>query len=154
MRKKSVFFSVATLSWCLCMCAPANDAYPKLKPRLLKGTWQLVQTYALGAQHQVKKDEYDGVMCFRTLHRYYEEVNYESNHWVIIGKWHVNRKKRTLELTQRNYVLGKLEEHPKDIILDIMDADGKRWSGSSNEKGQAVQVFYAKVDARGKHCCW
>ena len=144
----------ALLSLCLFTSAQKSDAPSKIKPRLLKGTWQLVKTFALGSTHEVKKDEYDGVMCFRTLHRYYEEVNYESNHWVIVGKWHISRKNRTLELTQRKYVLGKLEEHPKDILLYIMETGAGNWSGSSNEKGQTVKVFYAKVDTRSKHCCW
>jgi hypothetical protein len=126
-----------------------QDVVPvKIKPCLFKGKWQLVQTFSLGALHEVKKAEYDGVICFRSCHRYYEEVNYESNHWIIEGKWHVNRKKGTLELTERNYTLGKLEDHPKDIIFDILQADRKSWTGGNTDRGQKVKVFYSLISKR------
>jgi hypothetical protein len=72
-------------------------------------------------------------------------VNYESNHWIIEGKWYVNRKKGTLELTQRHYTAGKLEDHPKDISLDIIQTDRNNWVGSNIDKGQLVKVFYTRV---------
>lgn len=132
---------------CGCLYAQTQQqaVHIKVKPCLFKGKWQLVQTFSLGALHQVKKDEYDGVICFRSFHRYYEEVNYESNHWIIEGKWRVNRKKATLELTERNYILGKLEDHPKDIIFDIIQSDKKSWTGGNTDRGHAVKVFYSRI---------
>jgi hypothetical protein len=148
MRKISRFSLLAALMVCSVFLVAQNKQQPapvKMKPCLFKGKWQLVQTFAVGALHPVKKDEYDGVICFRSFHRYYEEVNYESNHWIIAGKWHVNREKGTLELTERNYTLGKLEEHPEDIIFDILQSDKKNWSGASTDRGQAVKVFYSRI---------
>ena len=113
---------------------------------MFKGNWQLVQTFSLGTLHQVKKDEYDGVIRFRSCHHYYEEVNYESNHWIIEGKWHINRKKGTVSLTQRNYTLGNLEEHPReDIVFDVIQSDRNSWAGATTEKGQTVKVFYSRI---------
>ena len=134
----------------LCFCALiAQDVQlplqVKIKPCCFKGKWQLVQTYALGSLHAVKKEDYDGVICLRCFHRYYEEVHYESNHWIIAGKWHVNRSKGTLELTQRNYTLGKLEEHPGDVTYDIVALNRKSWTGGIIDKGQAVKVYYSRI---------
>ena len=134
----------------LCFCAlvteaQQNDKPLKVKPCLLKGKWQLVQTFSVGSLHQVKKEDYDGVICFRSFQRYYEEVNYESNHWIIAGKWHLNRKTRTLELTQRNYTVGKLEEHPRDVSLTIFQQDKGNWAGGDSDKGQPVKVFYTRI---------
>jgi len=117
----------------------------KIRKCLLKGNWQLTQTFSSGALHQVKKEEYDGVMRFRCFHRFTEEVNYESNHWIIEGKWRINRKQRTLSLTERNYTQGKMEEHPDDIIFSITQLKKKNWAGSSAVKGQAVKVFYTRI---------
>ena len=138
---------------CFMLCindlsAQQDSAHVKVKPCLFKGRWQLVQTYSLGGLHPIKKDEYDGIICFRPFHRYFEEVNYESNHWIIEGKWHVNRKKKTLTLTERNYTVGKLEDHPRDIIFDIIQNDKKNWAGSSTDKGQLVKVYYSKIAKR------
>ncbi len=117
----------------------------KIKKRLLKGTWQLVQSYAMGSLHDIKKDEYDEVIRFRPRHRFYQEVNYESNHWIIEGRWKVNRKSRTLSLSDRNYTLNKLEEHPHDLIFNILQLDKQNWSGGSTEKDQLVKVFYKRI---------
>ena len=129
----------------------AQQSQPQLKIKrcFFKGSWQLVQTFSIGALHQVNKSDYDGVMCFRSFHRYYEEVNYESNHWIIEGKWHINKKKKTLELTERNYTVGKLEEHPNDITLNIFQSDKKHWAGGTRDKGQDVKVYYSRI---ANHC--
>jgi len=122
-----------------------NNTHQKINPSLFKGKWQLVQTFSMGALHQVKKEDYDGIICFRSKHRYYEEVNYESNHWIIEGTWHVNQTNGTLELTQRHYTLGKLEDHPDDLVLDIIQTDRNNWSGSKTEKGHPLKVFYRRI---------
>jgi hypothetical protein len=139
-----IFLFVFLMAWAFAASGQSTE-HIKMKPCLFKGKWQLVQTFSLGALHEVRKNEYDGVICFRSFHRYYEEVNYESNHWIIEGKWHINRKKRTLELTERNYTLGKLEEHPRDIIFDILQANRKSWTGGNTDRGQAVKVFYSRI---------
>ncbi len=129
----------------LTLRAQQNQQLLKAKPCFFKGSWQLVQTFSVGGLHQVNKSDYDGIMCFRSLHRYYEEVNYESNHWIIEGKWRINRKKKTLELTSRNYTVGQLEEHPKDITLSIFQSDKKNWAGGTTDKGQDVKVYYTHI---------
>ena len=125
--------------------AQQNQQQPKIKRCFFKGSWQLVQTFSVGGLHQVNKNDYDGVICFRSLQRYYEEVNYESNHWIIEGKWHIDRKKKMLELTSRNYTVGKLEEHPKDITLNIFQSGKKNWAGGTSDKGQDVKVYYSRI---------
>ena len=127
--------------------ANAQQAQPmfKIKRCLFKGSWQLVQSYAMGSLHDIKKDEYDEVIRFRPRHRFLQEVNYESNHWIIEGRWKVNRKSRTLSLSDRNYTLNKLEEHPHDLIFNILQLDKQNWGGSSTEKDQTVQVFYQRI---------
>lgn len=111
---------------------------------LLKGRWQLVQTFTMGATHKVVKEDYDGVITFKAFHQYTEEIHYESNHWIIEGKWHLNYNSAALELTKRKYLTGgtaKLD----DIILKMEFLDKQKWSASSADKGGEVKVFYEKT---------
>lgn len=148
--KHSIGLLLVSILCCAITTANAQQTTGHIKIRrcLFKGRWQLVQTFSLGSLHQVKKDEYDGIICFGPRHRYFEEVHYESAHWIIEGKWHINRKKGTLQLTRRNYTLGKLEDHPADIIFDIDHADKKSWTGSVTDKGQAAKVYYSRISKR------
>jgi hypothetical protein len=50
-----------------------------------------------------------------------------------------------LSLTQRNYVVGKLENHPPDLVFDIICLDKQRWGGSSTDKGQIGKVYYTRI---------
>jgi hypothetical protein len=121
----------------------------KIKPTHLRGKWQLAQTFASGALHTINKSEYDGIMYFGAIHKYYEEVYYESMHWIIKGKWHFDRKKGVLLLHDRVYVLGKTEDHPQNILLTVFESSKKSWAGSSTDKGQLVKVFYVRIH---HHC--
>jgi hypothetical protein len=128
---------------------PKEVGLIKHKKCLLKGRWQLIQTYSLGSLHKVSKDEYDGVITFGTFHRYKEEVRYESNHWVITGKWKVYKKKATLLLTQRQYVMGQLDQNqPEDITFELINLDPKNWSAGSVANGKPVQVSYRKITGK------
>ena len=117
----------------------------KIKKCLFKGTWQLFQTYSLGSLHAIKKDEYDELMQIRSMHRFRQEVNYESNQWVIEGRWKISRKNKTISFTQRNYTSGKLEDHPRDLTFSIIQLNKQNWGGSNTEKDQTVKIFYQKV---------
>ena len=141
----------ATTLLITCMLATGFEAWAQstvalqIRPALFKGKWQLVQTFSMGALHQVKKEDYDCIICFRSNHCYYEEVKYESSHWIIEGNWRVNTKRGMLELTQRHYTAGKLEDHPKDVILDIIQLDPKTWVGGKTDKGQPVKIYYSRI---------
>jgi hypothetical protein len=115
------------------------------KKRLLKGEWQLVSTFTEGKDHTIPKEEYDGVIRFRSMHRYEEEVNYESMHWIIKGKWKVYRHKATLLLSKRHYTLGEMEKNPVDIIFELVQLDKQHWTGASTANGAPVKVSYQKI---------
>ena len=125
--------------------AQQNIAQIRHKKCLLKGKWQLVQTFTEGALHAVSKSDYDAVIIFKSFHHFKEEVNYESYHWAIEGKWHVYKNKATLALTERNYTLGNMGEKPVDIIFELFTLDKKNWAGSSSAKGQPVKMYYQKI---------
>lgn len=114
----------------------------------LKGEWQLISTFSLGQEHTIAKDEYDGKIRFRPLHRYEEEVNYESMHWIIKGKWKVDRHKATLLLTKRHYTLGELEKNPADIQFDLIQVDKQHWTGAGTANGAPVRVSYQKISRK------
>ncbi len=134
------------LFWLFINQANAQDiANMRGKRCLLKGKWQLVSTFSLGADHTVAKDEYDGTIQFLCCHKYVEEVNYESNHWIITGKWKIYRHKTTLLLTHRQYTLGELEKNPADITFELIKLDKANWTASSIAKGAMVKVTYQKI---------
>ncbi|MDB5283057.1 MAG: hypothetical protein JWO06_2132 [Bacteroidota bacterium] len=124
--------------------AQTDIAAAKHKKCILRGKWQLVQTFTEGSLHTIPKADYDAVISFKPFHRYKEEVNYESYHWVIEGKWHVFKDKATLALTQRVYSLGKMEESPTNIIFELFILDKNNWAGSSTAKGKPVKMYYSK----------
>jgi len=117
----------------------------KCPTRYLIGRWQLIKSFSKGAYHQVAKKDFDDIMELKGMHRYREEVYYESNHWVLEGKWTFDPKTRILSLFERKYTLGKLEEHPRDIFLTLIVLNKKDWAGSSSEKGQRQEVFYNRI---------
>jgi hypothetical protein len=117
----------------------------KCKAQLFRGSWQLTKTFSRGTYHTVAKADFNDVIQFKAHHNFTEEVYYESNHWIIAGKWFLDKKHRVLSLTHRNYVAGKLENHPADLVFNIVLLDKQNWGGSSTDKGQIGKVYYTRV---------
>lgn len=121
----------------------------KHKQCLLKGRWQLVQTFTDSVFHKVEKTEYNAVVHFKPLHHFTEEVHYEGYHWAIEGKWHVEKHKATLSLTERKYALDKLGDSPKDILFELSELTKSNWTGNSTAEGKPVKMFYKRVKRKG-----
>jgi hypothetical protein len=146
-----VKFAFALLMLLSFQYGDAQDiAHSPRKKHLLKGKWQLVSTFTEGNTHSVAKEEYDGTITFLSFHRYIEEVNYESNHWIIKGKWKVFRHKATLLLTQRRYTLNELEKNPADITFELTRLDKEHWTGATTAKGAPVTVTYQLIPRKKK----
>jgi hypothetical protein len=122
-----------------------NIAEVKNKICLLKGDWQLIQTFSDSALHKVEKEEYDAVMRFRPFHRYNEEVHYEGYHWKIEGRWFVFRHRATLLLLKRHYVLGTLTDVPQDIHFELAELTNLNFTGNTTAEDNPVKFFYKKV---------
>mgnify|MGYP001548569638 CR=1 FL=1 len=125
----------------------AQKSIAKLKHKkcLLRGKWQLVQTYSDSALHKVEKADYDAVIHFKVFHRYAEEVHYEGNHWIIEGKWHVYRHRASLLLTNRKYKSGSLGDSPKDIHYEILGLTKRNLIGNSTADNKPVKMFYERI---------
>jgi hypothetical protein len=122
-----------------------NHGPAKCSNKTLLGKWQLSKTFSMGAYHLVKKEDFNDVIQLKPRHQFTEEVFYESNHWILQGQWLLDPRKGTLSFTQRTYIVGKPEDHPKDIVLHIIQADKKLLAGKSSEKGQPVEVYYTRI---------
>ena len=122
-----------------------NNGHAKCNSSVLLGKWQLSKTFSMGAYHVVKKEDFNDVIQIKPHHRFTEEVFYESNHWILQGQWRLECKSGTLSFTGRTYITGKLEDHPKDIVLHLIQADKKLLAGKSTEKGQPVEVYYTRI---------
>jgi hypothetical protein len=144
------FFVSAILVLCFYYGEAQGLAHLNGKKYLLKGKWQLTSASSLGKDHAIAKDEYDGTMTFRSFHRYTEEVHYESNHWIIKGKWKTFRHSATLLLTRRLYTIGQLEKNPPDITFNLEELDKSHWLASSIARGEAVKVTYRKISRKAK----
>lgn len=120
----------------------------KHKKCILKGKWQLVRTFSNGSLHDIAKNEYDGTIRFLPLHHYIEEVNYESYHWIIKGKWHVYKQTADLNFTERTYTLGKLEDAPTDIKLQLIQLSKTNWAAKGLAKGQPVELYYKRFSKK------
>ncbi len=116
----------------------------KCRKCVLKGQWRLVETYSLGGTHSVDRKSYDDVIRFRTFHRYTEKVAYESNHWIIAGKWYVNCKNSFLDLKQRKYLVGQMESNPADIHFKLFKLDKSSWAASATTGNEDVKLYYQK----------
>ena len=127
----------------------AQNSVAELKHKkcLLKGKWQLVQTFTDSALHKVVKEEYDAVVRFKPFHRYTEEVSYEGYHWLIEGKWRVYRHKATLCLTQRKYVFSNIDlKHvPEDILFELSALTKNNWTGNTTAENKPVSMFYSRI---------
>jgi hypothetical protein len=117
----------------------------KHSAKLFTGKWQLIKTFDRGEYRLVAKADYDDVIEFKPHHHFTEEVFYESNHWIIEGRWNVDTKTGKLLLTQRHYTSGKLEDHPQDIVLDVILLNTENWAGRSSIKNQQVKVYYSRI---------
>ncbi len=122
----------------------------KHKKCLLKGKWQLVQTFTDSALHKVVKEEYDAIVCFKPFHRYTEEVRYEGYHWMIEGRWQVYRHKATLSLTERKYGFSNLELKyvPADILFELSELTKNNWTGNTTAENKPVKLFYSRIKKR------
>ena len=99
----------------------------------------------MGAYHNVEIEDYNDVIEFKARHQFTEEVFYESSHWIIEGKWSLNTKTHELILTKRKYTLGKLEDYPQDIGLQIIQLTSKNWGGKGLLKAQPVELYYTRT---------
>jgi hypothetical protein len=117
----------------------------KCKAKLFMGSWQLTKTFSRNTYHTVSKVDFNDVIQFKAHHNFTQEVYYESNHWIITGKWLLDKKKRVLSLTQRNYIVGELENHPPDLVFSIVCLNKQNWGGSSIDKGQMAKVYYTRI---------
>ena len=140
-----IFFSLFFSS---VVCSQTSVAAIKHKKCLLKGKWQLVQTFTDSAVHPVPKEEYDAVVCFKPFHKYTEEVTYEGYHWLIAGKWQVFKHKATLAITKRQYVFGKLGDVPQDILFELSALNKNNWAGNTTAENKPVSLFYSRIKKR------
>ena len=140
--------SLVLILFCLHHLNAQDVSHMRGKKRLLKGEWQLMSTFTEGKDHTIPREEYDGVIRFRSMHKYEEEVNYESMHWIIKGKWKVYRNKSTLLLSKRHYTLGEMEKDPADIAFELVQLDKQQWTGAGTAKGAPVKVSYQKIPCK------
>ena len=116
--------------------------HPKCK---LKGKWLLVNTVMENKSHPIDSAEYKGFFTFKPLHRFQEEAFYEGYHWIITGKWNVNKRNRQLTITNRKYVLGKLEDKPVNALYKLESLTKTNWSAYTEDKNVQVLVSYKKL---------
>jgi hypothetical protein len=142
-----LFLLLAVLGWAQQSFAQdsLNNGRAKCRSMALLGKWQLSKTFSMGAYHLVKKEDFNDVIQLKARHKFTEEVLYENNHWILQGQWHLDSRKGTLSFTQRTYILGKPEDHPKDIVLFIIEANTKSLAGKSTDKGQPVELYYYRI---------
>jgi hypothetical protein len=121
-----------------------------LKPgqKALAGKWRLIGTTVQGQFHEVRKNEFDAVITLRPHHKYQEEVFYESNHWIITGKWTTDFNNDTLTITSRAYIVGSNGKTPEDIILHLLWLNTTEWAGEGTQQGQPVKLYYKKLIER------
>ena len=115
------------------------------KRKMLKATWQLVQTTVQGKNHVIGKEDYDDVYKIKCWGNYIEHIQYEGMSPIIKGKWKFNNKECSLQFIKRKYVRHSQGNTLEDVRLSIEKLNKEELVVKGVEKGEPFLIYYKKV---------